>query len=522
MADMNMLLAVGRKLGVNLFSAEFLREQHHMRNRCYGRVIGGKILNGQSLLRAVLHAGLTEEDRMRMFPCTFDLGNARSIPEEACTFEALLEELEQQRPPEISRENPLDKTAVVRLLKDTAAILEHTPPQERQAGAGQFFKVAKLLHEFKERKPGLLQIKSILRPPTEATASLELFNPYPTGADSDVRQLIIDLQGRLSAEISSKRLAEIDGTFGLVRPALDEAINSIERELKTTGRPSPDEIVQRYAVVLKQWTPRCRPPARQVLPADEQLYVAMHALDFLHFAEVERNLRREKLLQRHIVPVSVGLHAGIRLDDLRARPITDSVQQLRRLLSMAVGEEITPRQFRSYLESAHTILKHWVSLQEFPAPEDVDALTGLAAIVVARELREQSPSYKPGLYGVAHGQSHSVKASVKIGRSASSTHEEFERIVNYAIRWVRYALSGQTAVIEAQVALQMQLIDGAISVLNTHNTDVVATFLSNLQEYANYGVKHVPHLVASGNLSSQRVPTQNSAVLIKSRRPESE
>jgi hypothetical protein len=497
---------LGKSLGVDLFSHDFVRDPSYVEDRCR-RVIGREVLGGQSLLRRLLHAGMSDEDRMRIFPGKFDLGNARSIPDDECTYEALGKELDQQRSPDEARDDPSDKAAVARMLKDTAALLGHAPPHERQAGAGQVFKVAKLLHGFKQRE-GLSQLMSILRAPTAATASLELTNPYPSGADSDLRWHMIDLHGYLSAEIPAERLAEIDGTFGQVRSVLDEALIRIERVLKTAGRPSPDEVVQRYKVVLDQWTSRRNPPARQELRADEQLYLAMHALDFLHFAEVERKLRSAKLLQCVVVPAPPWLvQSRIRLCDLLARPVPDTVRQLHPLLSAAVGEDITPRQFRGYLESAHTVLDHWVSLQQVPASEDVDALTGLAAIVVAREMRERPASYKPGLHAAARGQSHSVKAAMKSDRPVSSTHEEFERIVNYAVRWMRYALSGQTAVFEAQLALQMRFIDAAVSVLNTYDTEVMATFLSNLEGYAAYGVNGVPRLVALKNVTMQDVTT---------------
>jgi hypothetical protein len=499
----NLLFSIlGNSLGVDLFSYDFVRDPSYVKDRC-GRIIGGAVLDGQSLLRSMLHVGLTEGDRMQIFPGAFDLGNARSIPEEACTYEALMKELEQQRPPDESCENPLGKADVLRLLRDTADLLGHTPPQERQVGAGEFFKVAKLLHSFKQRD-GLLQLMSILLPPTETTASLELTNPYPSGANSDLRWQIIDLHCYLSAEISAERLAEIDGTFGSVRAVLDEALNGIQLVLKKDGRPSTDDVVQRYEVALDQWTSHRSPPVRQLLRADEQLYVSMHTLDFLHFAKVEHKLRREKLLQRSVkpVPISAGLtRSRIRLRDLCERDIPDSVKKLHQLMNDAIGEDINDRQFRSYLVNAHTVLNHWVSLQQVPAPVDVDSLTGLAAIIVAREMRKQPVSYKSGLHGSARGQSHSVKTAFKIDSPVSSTHEEFERIVNYAVQWMRYALSGQTAVLEAQLALQMQLIDGAVSVLNTHDTKVVATFLSNLKGYAAYGVNDVPRQATLKNVT---------------------
>ncbi len=484
---------MGKSLGVDLFSYDFVRDPRYVKHRC-GRVIGGDGLAVQNLLRSVLHVGLTERDRMQIFPGEFDLGNARSIPEEACTFEALIKELEQQRPPDEYCDNPLGKADVSRLLRDTAELIGHTPPLERQVGTGELFKVAKLLHSFRQRD-GLFQLMSILRPPNEATASLELSNPYPSGANSDLRWQMIDLHGYLSAEIPAERLAEIDGTFGSVRAVLDDALNGIQLVLKNDGRPSVDEVVQRYEVALHQWTSHRSPPVRQLLRADEQLYVSMHILDFLHFAKVERKLRREKLLQRAAKPISIlaGLtQSRIRLRDLCERKIPDSVKKLHQPMQDALGEDINERQFQGYLTSAHTVLNHWVSLQQVPAPVDVDALTGLAAIIVAREMRKQPASYKSGLHGSARGQIQSVKTAFKIDSPVSSTHEEFERIVNYAVRWMRYALSGQTAVLEAQLALQMQLIDSAVSVLNTHDTKLVATFLSNLKGYAAFGINAVP------------------------------
>ncbi|RJG08719.1 hypothetical protein D3879_22845 [Pseudomonas cavernicola] len=498
------LESIGKQLGVNLFSYDFVRDASYVEDRC-GRIIGGGNTDGQSLLRCVLHAGLTNEERERIFPEEFDLGNARSIPDEACTYEALGKELEQQRTPQQTRDNPLEKAAVVRLLRETAALLGHKTPQEQQVGAGQLFKVVKLLHGFKQR-PGLLQLMSILRPPAEATASMELTNPYPTGADSELRWHMIDLHDYLSAEISVERLMEIDSTFGNVRAVLDDALNDIAHELGSAGRPSNEEVVLRYQVAMEQWASRRSPPSRKLLRADEQLYLTMHALDFLHFAKVEDKLRRERLLQRSVTPISASAalkHSRIRLSDLCESDIPDSVRQLHPLMSEAIGEDVSNRQFRDILESAHSVLNHWVSLQEVPAREDVDALTALAAVIVARAMRKEPASYKPGLHGSAWGQSLSVKSAFKIDRPVSSTHEEFERIGFYAVEWMRFALSGQTAVFEAHLAFRKRLIDIAVTLLNTHDTEVMATFLSNLEGYAEYGVKGVPGLAAQKKSTMQ-------------------
>lgn len=492
------LWALSNRLGINPCSYDFIRDPSYLEDRC-SRVIGGQIFDGQSVLKYLLHSGLTKEDRLRIFPGEFDLGNSRSIPDKDCTYDALCKELEGQRTSHERFDNPLEIADVMRLLRDTSALLGHKPIKEQQVGSSQLFKVAKLLHSFKQRK-GLLQLMSILRPPiAEAKTSLELTNPYQCGVDSVLRFQLTDLHAYLSVEISEERLADIDRTFGSVRAELDKAIVEIEYVLKSVGNPCIEEVVQRYDIAFNQWASHRSPPMRKLLRADEQLYVIMHVLDFLHFAKVENKLRNERLLQPSVTSISVAgdlANSQILLQDLCEHDVPDSVRQLLPLMNEATGEDISYRQFRDYLESAHIVLNHWVSLKQEPTALVVDKLTVLAAIIVAREMRRNPAVYKPGLHGSVRGQSQSVKAAFKANRPVSSSHEEFERIVYYAVHWTRYALSGQTAVLEAQLAFQMRLMNNAVSVLSTHDTSVMANFLSNLKGYAKYGVEGVLNLAA--------------------------
>lgn len=486
---------ISRRLGVDILSRDFLRDPSYVMDRCSRVNEGGP--GFQSVLRWVIHSKLSPEDRSRVFPGDFDLGNSRLIQDGLCTYEALIKELEEQRSPEEVLDNPLDKTTVVRLLKDVAGLLGHKPPQEAEEGAGQFFKVAKLIHGFKQRD-GLSQLISILQPPSEAKASLELTNPYSTGSDSDLRWNMVDLEGYLSAEISKDRLDEIEETFGEIRSAIDDAIERIQNVLKSDGQPSVGEVIERYRIVQEHWTLQRPPPPRATLRADEQLYVAMRTLDFLHFAKVERRLRSARLLQRSVKPLPVGsLRFRVQLSDVKSSTMSSEIESLHSLLREAINEPISSRQFRDYLKRAHTLLEHWVYLQQpILATEDVDASTALSAIIVAREMLENPASHKPGLHGAARGLSQSVKAAMKPGSPISSTHEEFERIVSYAIQWTRYALAGQTAVLEAQLAFEMRLQEAAVAVLSTHNTDVVDTFISNLKGYSLYSLNDVSRQAA--------------------------
>lgn len=140
---MKQLFAViGKRLGVDLLSFDFVRDPSYVQDRC-ARILGGAEV-ARSLMRCLLHSGLTDEERRLIFPGKFDLGNTQPIPFTECTYEALGKELEEQRTLEQVRDNPLSKAEIVRLLKDVALLLGHEAPQEAQPGVEKIFKVAKL------------------------------------------------------------------------------------------------------------------------------------------------------------------------------------------------------------------------------------------------------------------------------------------------------------------------------------------------------------------------------------------
>lgn len=457
--------------GVPALSREFVWEPRYAAARF-------ERMGGRSVLWQLLHLELTAQERELLFPGQFDLGNLRPIPDEMCTEEALWNLLFDGK----------ELSEVQRLLRDVSATTGHEPHQHFSMGVGQAFKVAVLLHRVKSHRPALKQLWAILRPPSLDSASLELTNPYPAGAPSELRFHLEDLRAYLSVEIVPERLSAIDGSFGEVRPRIDAALEAIEAVIKQHGSPSVAEVVRRYGQAAAQWQLRRPPPARRVLRADEQMYVHLHVLDFLHFAQAERRLRSKPLLRRAVTPVAHRLKAGrIPVSALGGRPLPAEIACLHEPLREALGEDVTLRQFRENLADTELLLRRRLQLMSFPPAADVDALTCLAAMVVARELKAQPQSFTPRLHGASHGQSSSVKAALR--RPLSSSHEEFGRILRYAVDWTRYALAGQTAVHEAKLAFEMQVITAAEAVLNTHDAERVDTFLANLEGYARSGVR---------------------------------
>lgn len=253
---------------------------------------------------------------------------------------------------------------------------------------------------------------------------------------------------------------------------------------------SPEEVARRYAVVTKDWQhPPGRPLTRRFLPLDEQLYIYLLALDYLHFAQADRKLHEH--LQRHYSQVvcmtdEIRALGTVSFDDL-SKP--SRMHSMRALLVKAVGEEISEKVFRGVLLDARKLMERYLLLLMPPLPPAVDATLAAAALIFAWGVRRHPQTYKPYIHGQLN-QSGSVKAAMRM--NVSDGFEEFERIWCYGIDWLKFALCGQLAAYEAWMNLRITLIRLVEQFIQTHDTELVSNLLYNLREYAEGGIYSVP------------------------------
>jgi hypothetical protein len=442
----SLLPQLAQEFGVHLLTSAFIKAEEHAKFRSVR-------MNSRTLLWHLLRLDLSPDERASIFPGKFELGNGRSL------------------------------TAAKDLLDAVSGITGHRRDEHFKAGAAHAYKVAALVHRMKRRER-LTELIAILKPPTEATASLELTNPYGAGASSKLRMDYQELLAYLSAEISPERLDAIERTFGQVRERIDEAIFTLRAVLANDPGLTPPDAAAFYSQAALRWARTCTSRPRVVLRADEQLFVHMHVLDFLHFAEVDKRLHAERPQLEQVAPL------GPRAATLRATkvPVEDPTawREFHADLSTVTGEVIEAREFRDNLEPTCRVLRRRVALASCPPASEVDALTCVAAMIVARHLRKKSPEFITRLHGTARGQTTSVRRAM--ARSPWEVEEELNRFVDYSVDAARFALAGQRSVYEAQMDFQAEVLVAARKVLETHDTDAVENLFNNLDGFARGGV----------------------------------
>lgn len=455
-----------QEFGVDLLTSAFMKAEQYAEFRAVR-------LDSRTLLWHLLRLDLSPDDRASIFPGKFELGNGVALTDDECTLEALRDDLFHEK----------DVAAAKDLLDSVSGVTGHRREEHFSAGAAHAFKVAALVHRMKRRER-LTELIAILQPPTEATASLELTNPYGAGAASKLRIDYQELLAYLSAEVAPERLNEIERTFGQVRERIDAALFTLRAVLAKDPGFTPSDAVAFYRSAAERWGRSKVSRPRVVLRADEQLFVHLHVLDFLHFAKVDKRLHAERLRLEQVAEL------GPRAATLRATkvPVDDPTawRELHADLCTATGEAIGAREFRDNLDPACRVLRRRVLLASCPPAPEVDALTCLAAMIVARHMRKTSPAFTTRMHGTARGQTTSVRRA--LARSPWEVEEELNRFVEYSVDAARFALAGQQGVYEAQLAFQAQVLEGTRKVVETHDTDSVENLLNNLDGFAKGGV----------------------------------
>jgi hypothetical protein len=207
---------------------------------------------------------------------------------------------------------------------------------------------------------------------------------------------------------------------------------------------------------------------------------------------VERRLRAERPLHSSVSPTAGALDLAqwrIPIADIAPSSLAKWRDVLLEHMCAATGSVFSARQFRDNLPATQRLLQRRADLTSVPAPKDVDGLDCLAAMIIARDMTATPPSFEPRLHGKSHGRSASVKSALK--NAAWETSEEFHRVFAYAMEWTRCALCGYGEALDARLAFEMRQIEAAETVLGTHDSEAVQTYLTNLDRYAKSGIRGV-------------------------------
>ncbi|RZA24713.1 MAG: hypothetical protein EOP02_13185 [Proteobacteria bacterium] len=221
--------------------------------------------------------------------------------------------------------------------------------------------------------------------------------------------------------------------------------------------------------------------ARVLLPLDEQLYVYLRSLDFLHYAEFMRELRSQEFLRAKVQP-AVKVFRGSKVvatyRGLRAH--VDEYMPLRRVVEYALGETIEASRFRRAILLGSDVLRHYLQGRTLDPDATADFRLLTATLCFAMDLKAGRVSdYKP----YVHGQGNiSGSVSGALRDEVNARHEEFERICAESVDWYQAALIDQVELHQACHDLCQLFEDLVVRACHSHDILRLETLLKTLAE----------------------------------------
>lgn len=477
-----MLRGVTREAGVTPFSAEFVWDSRYSALR-FGAFTfpGGRV----TVLDAVLRAELTNEERHRIFPTPLDLGRKDQLEPCQRTYQAIANTVAQQLKLDTAG---FDESYVKQTAASIGELAGFPFDVYRERDPDLAARVLKLFVYLKKtRGPGVV---GMLKPPgDDQRPSLELTNPYPWGTGNRKRQLYADVKSYLSAQIPPERLAEIDACFASLRPELGRFLGELLRQIQDAPLLSDGHLptvrdvcdrLQRAAEVYKKCLIAPNAALSKVLlPLDEQLYVHLQTLEFLHYTAFTRQLRGRELIRANVQPsVRVFGASEVRARYLDLQQHTDDYMPLRPVVEHAFGEAIEPAKFKHVILMGSHVLRHYLQGRTLDPDATADFRLVTATLCFAMDLMSSRvPQYKPHV----HGQSN-ISGSV-LGAmldEVNRRHEEFERICSESVDCYQAALTGQTKLHQACHDLVALFERTTAELCRSHDTECIAAFLGAL------------------------------------------
>ncbi|MFJ2465132.1 hypothetical protein [Pseudomonas sp. NPDC087615] len=263
-------------------SHEYVHHRKFRKSRVNNRILGGGP-EGVSQLYELVNRILTDEERDKVFPGMFDLGNFREAPESFRKYVHLEEEL--------LNENDVDPRDTLKTIKTRiTSILDKQFSEFFEEDKSKALKVLKTLYRFQRDYSTLF---TLLAPPQKSgKASFEVRDSYGIDGSSEEVEIIADLKAHLSFEIPRERLKNIMSTYGQMRSVLD----SVEELLANSAAYQSQGNLKVYgdlALHIAECTTRIldfseRQPAK--LPLDEHLFTYMIQLEHYHHMQAYAEL----------------------------------------------------------------------------------------------------------------------------------------------------------------------------------------------------------------------------------------
>lgn len=488
--------------GIDLFSKEYLFDKKHAQHRSDVVMLGGPF-GHRSRLSMLLREGMTEERRKEIFNSDYDLGNMKPVLPELCTYEKLADELYRDDPDSISANN-----AFQTIKEKIHSITGRSMEAHRKVNDSTALKVIRTLHLLmRDGQSSLMQL--LLPPAPDEKFSMSFRDSYPYEKNQKQVWLIADLKAYLSVELSDERFEEIGLAFSSLHELMNDIIWDVEKILVGAYRSRYASMMSAYSALTKvvegfqiQYEPKD-------VPLDEELFIHLHRLEFVHFATGYEQLISKAIPQCSITPVFEELRAltkmafptlWIKMKEydplISIRDVPEFVHrwqnEIASIMEKAMGVHMTLTELDRIKMDAQNLLRNFYSFQVNGVgtlQEETKLVSPwyvVAAFCCVWYSLKFATNFKPFWLGQP-AQGGSINSSNKVSLldidfAIDSVPEEHRHIWVNRLEWFADALRGQTELKEQRFEFRSAVVGKVLGICSTNNTDWIVQELINFTD----------------------------------------
>ncbi len=492
---------------IDLFSKDFFFDQKYAKYRSQVVILGG-LTEHKSILSFLIREGMTSEYREKIFSGVYDLGNMRTIPIEKCTYELLANELFVDE-----KDAPEANDAFETIQKSVYQITGRKIHEYSKINKSTTLKVVKTLSVLlRERQQSLMQL---FNPPSpQKKFSLSFRDAYPYEKNQEQVWLIADIKSYLSAEIGQKRIEEICKIFYSLHDLINEIVVDIETILIDAYSNKYNSMIAAYREmieVVRNFPVHHKPVD---LPLDEELFIQLNKLEFVHFVVGHDQLVSEANPNCQIKEVFSELSALTK----KAFPYVKDVKEHHPLLSIsqvpkfildwhaeiteiikkAINVNLALSEIKRINADVQNLLRNYYffrfeSASVLQDQELVSPWRVVAAMCCVVYTHNTSSNFKAYWLG-QRAQGGSVKASNKesfleIKGTIDTIPEEHRHIWMCRLDWIADALRGQHVLRKEQFALRSAVGLKLLDICQTNNIDWIS------QQLINFKISNIEHAI---------------------------
>ncbi|MBH3360226.1 hypothetical protein [Pseudomonas guariconensis] len=446
--------------------------------------VGGRMLGGQpesvSQLYVIVNNLVSEEERAKMFPGDFDLGNLKQLPESLQTYKSLEDEIRKE-----SKVEAFDRLKNIK--KNALPLLGRSFSEFFSEDKTKTLKVLKTLYRFQTEQSKLFTY--LASPRISNNPSYEVRDCHGFKGASEEVLLVSDIKSHASFEMPRERLASINNAYGSIRAVLDNA----DQKLAQKAGVECGGNLQRFTQLINQLATRIQgvlavedqEPAR--LPIDEQLYTYLIRLEHDHHTEGNIKLL-EKVVEheppfgeaRYLIaelahyiklPLATPQHLLIDAETCETQ-FRDNPNAFKWFYSNLLDRRIDDSTFEKALPLFGKLCKV-LNFAELNKDISMSLALGAMALVLS-ELHKSNP-YKPYWYGqgnISGGLQEYLKA-VRFEHWNLDVPEGSSRYWAGRAEYFSYTMLGQGDLFKGRALLSNTINQSLMKILDTQDLDLL-------------------------------------------------